>query len=236
MVLSLYLFERPHRSIAAGLSLALAINVKLIPIVLVPILVSHLSTMRERLQFLAVLAMGCSPIIVASVLIGQPFITNVLLYRPIIVKWGLHFFLWRWEHLASLYGRVGGSFIVASVVLLATLQFFRRVFTVAELATISVCLFLILAPGFGIQYLIYPAPLLVLVAPRWAAGFNVLAGAMAFSCYWSFLVPSWPLSTIHHRDLPVMTTRLGALTWLLLCLFVAKSLMTMRGTIARPNE
>lgn len=219
LVLALYLFQAPHRSITAGIALALAINVKLIPILLVPVMVMHLSKTRERLQFLGVIALGCAPIILASLLIGRPFISNVLLYRPLTVLWGVNFFLSHSEHLSAAYNRIGSYLIIASILLLVALQFSRHVFSVVELATASMCLFLLLAPGFGIQYMIYPAPLLVLSAPRWAAWFNLVAGSMALSCYWSFLVSWWPLSTVHLRDLPVITTWLGLLAWLLLGLW-----------------
>ena len=81
------------RPLAAGLALGAALNVKLIPGVLLPPLFLSLGSRRERLRFTAGFSAALLPFALAFLTAGAPFLRNVLAYNPPFDNWGLPYFL-----------------------------------------------------------------------------------------------------------------------------------------------
>lgn len=222
LVLSIYLLEIRHRIFGAGFMLALAANIKLLPLIVVLPAFATFSRPRARLVFLAGLAVGIAPLAIAAALGGSLFRTNLFAYRSILQHWGINFFLWPFGNKAVVaYHLLGGKLIIGAIVTLSFLQWLWRPFSQTEVVTLAICIFLILAPGFGIQYLIYIAPFIVIASPVWASAFFVCAAVFCGTCYLYFLSSYWPLASSHSELFPLHVAVCGAVTFLLLIYFAA---------------
>lgn len=233
VVLSLVLLRQPRQSFLGGVVLALAINVKIIPLILVPVLVATLPELRARVRFIGGVLLGCVPLLVAVGLFGEPFVRNVFRYRSLLEPWGINLLLMHSAAATDLYRKMGGSVIIAMIVVLAVYQLFRKSFKLEEVTTLAICIFLVFAPGFGIQYLIYAAPLLLLVSTRIAVWYHLCAGGMALACYGSFLSSWYPLGSYHTGPFPSSVALVGGLAWVSLVLFLYCNLRArvMRRTV-----
>ncbi|HVT04223.1 MAG TPA: glycosyltransferase family 87 protein [Thermoanaerobaculia bacterium] len=221
------------RPLWSGVVLALAIGIKILPIFLLPF---FLLQSRKKAAALAVgfgAALGL--IFVPSIVIGgAPVVRNIFGYSAFAGKWGLPALLLVVEKavatprstvlyvLAYLYATQGKFVILAAVALLAIR--FRRIVrerpdTRREaVATISlVFLFVLsLAPGFGIQYLVWPLALLpFLLEWKEALLLNAVISAYVFTTYtiWSKGFPWWyanSIAAIPHKEWVIY---LGFPTW-----------------------
>jgi hypothetical protein len=224
VVLSLVLLRQSQHSFLGGLVLACAINVKIIPLILVPALVVTLPKRADRIRFIGGVALGCVPILAAIGLYGEPFVRNVFRYKSLLEPWGVNLLLMHDAAATDLYRKLGGVVIIGLIVALSVYQLCKKSFKLEEIATVVVCIFLVFAPGFGIQYLIYAAPLLLLVSTQSAVWYHLGAGAMALACYGSFLSSWYPLASYHTGPFPSSVALLGGLAWVSLVVFLYRNL------------
>ncbi len=188
-LLALYLLADRDKPLAAGLSMGIAIGIKIVPVVVIPVLlVLALSKGRPvLLKFGAgvVLAFGVTwlPALIAH---GQVVRSNVLGYAGSgISQWGLiqigHWFDDPgWADFLTEAGRF-------PVVLLCALGpaalVWRRPTMAAEALGLSMVSFLFLAPAFGCQYLVWAVAAAYLLNFGWATFYNLFAGLVLFKIY-----------------------------------------------------
>jgi hypothetical protein len=188
----------------AGLALGAAINVKLIPVfVIVPMLLLFRSW-RDASKFITGLAIMTIPFIPVMIFSGRDFIRYAVAYSSVKDYWGIDQFLLETAHqpkfarigwdLLSFYSAIGRYLLAAAVIAFAIIARYRRL-NFYQAAAGAASLFLILAPGFGVQYLIFALP--VLLAANFPAGvrYSLLGGAFLFIAYALFWNNKLPIQT-----------------------------------------
>jgi hypothetical protein len=228
-----------RRPFLGGLALAVAINIKLIPVLLIPILAVSVHSRRELLLFFAGLGVGVIPylpVLYWDLLISERsyFTRNVLAYNPEPNSWGLAIPLTvgrphpprvGFDDLLLSFKANGRYLILASVA--AWTLLWRRASARRDLllgAAVVYALFLVLVPGFGVQYVVIVAPLLFAAGQRWlATGYGLASGLCAGSAYVAYLQPGLPMFSKFKDYFPPATVIFGVVAWSLLVVFVFRS-------------
>lgn len=229
-LLALHLADR-GRLFWAGVALGAGINVKLIPVLLVPSLLALCRDRRQVLLALAGLALMALPFLPPLLLAGDSFRGNVVAYVPQADRWGFYYFLYEAERRPELHDAavaVRGvyqsfsRFLVLGSSLLVALWALRRrrsrphpaPVNAYELATLTFALFLIFTPGFGVQYTAAIVPMLLLVHIGRSIVYGVLAGLMLIFQYGVTLTGEWPLVSWFPIDVMTLPAALfGLLAW-----------------------
>jgi hypothetical protein len=124
----------------------------------------------------------------------------------------------------------GKALILGSSLALALIHRRLSELELYELGALAFALFLVLAPGFGIQYLIYPAPLLMLASPRRGLAYAYLAGLFAGLTYLVRWTGSSPPFSNFSGPQDQYALAAGLLAWFLLARYCWD---TLRGAFAR---
>ena len=205
-LLAVYLIEDRGRDFWGGVALAAAINVKLIPVLLVPPLLMRYFDRRRATRFLAGVSLGVIPFLGVLIAIPKIFSRNVLQYGSAITRWGVMQFLLEAQRdprfsavtqaLIEQYYRQGRFVVLAAVALLAMRA---RRDPRLDRYTIAACtfsLFLILTPGFALQYLVIPLPLLFVTRRLLTATiYGLLSGILCLFTAWQNWYGSWPIDS-----------------------------------------
>jgi hypothetical protein len=222
------LLHRRDRLFYAGLALAAAINVKVFPLVLAPGFLLLCRDPRAAVHFLAGLALGCLPLVVACVVVPHEFYENTLHYNSQVDRWGLNAWVLDaqglYPHLHRLithkYREVGRFVILVVAALFALLGRSVR-WDAVRVGALSLSAFLFLAPGFGVQYLVWPVPLLAAASVRYSAWWALLGGSFVVLLYQSFLVAhEWPLRSEHYSYVHPTIGLIGLCAWAALGFFM----------------
>lgn len=226
--LAAYLFEQ-KRPMASGVALALAINVKVIPILLIPIFVISHHSRRDVSRFGIGLLAGLLPMALFFMGHKAGFINNIFNYNSNIERWGILLFLLEgkynpaFKEMASNafdYYIANGRYVILGLVSLTSMwQQFTPKRTLYEAVALCFAIFLIFAPGFGVQYLIYICPFLFAINLRWAFAYSCLAGIFAAMVYYSFWSGTFPWYSLFTTSFPTPAPLVGLLTWGLLIQF-----------------
>jgi hypothetical protein len=210
LLLSIYLLEIRGRTLLAGVAFGMAINIKVMPVVLGPAILLYLPSMKQRVEFTlgaaAAFTAGWMPYLAQAPL---PVLLTVFGYNSISGHWGLSRLLnvyvlstgtlpW----LVPLYQRIGKA-LMLSVLLAASVWMNRRSKKPRLFLQwgFLAFLFLLLTPGFGVQYLAWLVP--------WGAaltGWEILfwyaaSGFFLFEVYtyWSRGIP-WYFANMRFTD------------------------------------
>jgi hypothetical protein len=239
----------------AGLLFAFALNVKIVPLVLLPLLLFALPTVRALARFAVGCLVGLLTFLPSVVAAGHAMYRNMVEYQPKPENWGLMAVLNpAIEHAAvadparafrSWYLENGRYVVVLAVVALALISGRRWQLPITGQCAIGAALFLILAPGFGVQYVAFVTPLLCLVDLRACIRWGIASGAFIGYVYWFFVVSWNPIESIFSsRGYPAPATVLALVAWLVLVEFVVSHLRTyergarlrhiVHGDIRRP--
>ncbi|HWE04225.1 MAG TPA: glycosyltransferase 87 family protein [Tepidisphaeraceae bacterium] len=240
-LLSVYLMERHRRFCWAGLALAAAINVKLIPVLLIPPLLLSCRNGRDAWRFLLGLSVGVIPFIPAIYVNRLGFTQNVLNYGSVIDRWGIPFFLMGWRNrsfdpttpggaLTLYYSRFGRLLIPVIVLVWAILARRYNRWNRYQISAVTLAVFLIMSPGFGAQYTAMIGPLLFATAPGWAMAYACSAGvflAVGYNLFWN---GKFPIYAFYTDQLSVGAGMVGMVAWLVLIGFVIR-ILSMRAPI-----
>ncbi len=199
-LLSVYLLVDRRAPALAGLSTAIALGVKIVPIVIVPtllvfaVLVGWRFALRFCLASGALLALTWAPVVLR---VWQPFRDNVLGYAGGRQPWGLvRLGSWVGDPPWVTWLQGPGRFLVVLVVagLPAALVFWRPR-RVVEASALALTGLLALSPAFGMQYLVWAVVPAYLLSFWGATAYNLLAGCLLIELYtrWSGGLP-WYLA------------------------------------------
>jgi len=232
-LLSAYLSEQ-KRPVAGGLALAAALNVKLLPIVLIPAFIYSYHSGRDLIKFGAGLAAGILPFLPFLVCCGTSFVRNAINYNSNADYWGIMLFLLQagknpvFQQLAyqigDFYLQKGRLVVMGLILLLSLWSHLTRRWSRYELGAMCFSIFLIFTPGFGVQYMVYVCPLLFAVSLSWATLYSVLAGIFLSLVYYSFWTGTLPLHSHFNTFLPMPAPLFGLIAWVLLIQFVLRRL------------
>jgi hypothetical protein len=187
VLMSLVALERGRWMLSGGF-FALALNVKLVPAILVPPLIATIRRRQDLLRWLIGLAPGAIPFLVVASSDARLLLERVVSYSPDPNTWGITLFTYvfhRGSELAGLgsyagvarYVTIGASLVLALVVR-------NRSIDAATAMAAGSLVFVILTPGLGIQYFALPALLLFAVSPSRAWLFGWVGGLAAYLLYW----------------------------------------------------
>lgn len=196
LVLAAYFVVR-QQPIFCGLFLALSVQIKIIPLLLFPIFLCYWFHRRKVLVFGIPFAMT-SLVLWSEPILHFPrvFFGNVLSYSS---YWGI----WGFTYLLRLTGRpeftqvsfFGLSTIQNVIITASKLVIIAAVLTLAwrrrkgtghqlwESVAYAWIIFFILSPGVCTQYLIWLAPFVLLLSPRFYAALLVSSSLFAFAFY-----------------------------------------------------
>jgi hypothetical protein len=234
-LLAVHLLQDGRRPLLGGLALGLAINVKLIPVLLILPLCAACRSRRELIAFLGGLAVMALPF-VPPLLMEPAFAKNVVGYRGQLDNWGIPFLLAQVSgeplpdlgpppdgHPAAFYVRVGTWLLLAAIAGWALLvRRFAGRWDRYRVAAVTFALFLVLTPGFGVQYLVILAPLLYVAAtPALGHAYGLLAGIFLLAVYWFYWDGGLPLSSLLDKRFPTQIGLFGLMVWGLLVYFLA---------------
>jgi hypothetical protein len=239
-LLAMYWMQETRRPFWSGLALAAALNVKLLPIFLIPPLLAQCRSPRELLRLGAGLALGIVPFLPFLVTSGRILYFNVVKYNSLQAEWGVMAFVLqtaRTAAFAEYANKVRDVFvlnarylILLAVIVLSVLAAIRRRPSSYELGALAWALFLVLTPGYGIQYSVCVLPLLFAADRRRAVLYSLSAGAMLFYIYTARLKYVVPLyADLEGTPFPSAAILFGVLAWCTLVAFVLATVRKMRG-------
>lgn len=229
--LSFYLAAIYQQYGLAGFALGLAMNVKLIPLVLWPALFFSIPSARGRFLSTAGLSVALIPFLVAWWLGGAMFFSRVFGYRSILDYWGLQTFLiifksqnphWAgfFDAIISFYQQVG-PFVILGVVTIVNLTVQLSPW---QRGAVSFGSMAVLAQGFGITYPALAMPLFTVVKPEWAIKYSVVNSLALLATYAHFLVRRWPWQSVHIGSSPKLSVLCMFFMWVMLLMFVVAQL------------
>lgn len=226
---------------AAGLLLAAALNVKLIPLMLLPLVFIGSPNRRALLRLIGGLSIGAAPFIIPALKAGHEMYRNMLLYNSNADNWGLLLLLEACARIPSLkeFGTAlidnyiaGGRYLVlAAITAVALISKFRPSRPMAQQAALGAALFLLITPGFGVQYVMLAAPLLCLVDIPAALRWGCVSGVFIGCVYWHFRVPGEHLISQHNANFPVQAWIIGVAAWAVLLHFVWRQFSGANGRL-----
>jgi len=222
-------FDKEHYFLS-GLLWSASLNVKLLPLVLLPLVFLGVPNRRAFLRLALGFALGMAPFLPPALTAGKAMYRNMVVYNSLPEIWGLMALLhrgstspamrWICEPLAEWWVAVARYVILLAVVGVALLSRYRRKMLMTEQAAMGAALFLVLTPGFGVQYVVLAVPLLCFVdfpeGVRWGWTSGVFIGAV----YWMFRVSWMPLQSTFHGLFPFPATILGMVAWAVLVHFL----------------
>ena len=213
----------------AGLLLAASLNVKLIPLALLPMVLIAAPNWKALLRLTAGLAIGVAPFVAPALTAGPAMYRNMVAYNSTPDSWGL---LALFNHsaripglatvgpaLRGVYEVIGRYVVLASITAVALLSKFRGCRPLAGQAALGAALFLILTPGFGVQYVIFAAPLLCLVDVAEGLRWGWFSGWFIALVYWGFRIHAEHLLSLFHTDYPFPSWVFGLAAWAVLAHF-----------------
>lgn len=178
LVAAVFFAER-GRAGRAGVAFGLACGVKLMPLIFAPAILLCLPEIRLRLQWLAVSA-------VVWIAISLPYLAQepTLILRTML-GYGSSTGLWGFSLLSTVLGgnRIydpAAKWIALLAAAFVPLIVKRRLF--AQSGLIAFC-FLLLSPGFGLQYLAWTLPWTVLLRRRAVLAYHVVMGMIVLTIY-----------------------------------------------------
>ncbi|HEV8113982.1 MAG TPA: glycosyltransferase family 87 protein [Planctomycetota bacterium] len=208
VLVSILLLERRAPFWLAGLAMGMAVDMKVVPLVFWPAICLWLPSWRARFEYFGA---AVSAIVVASLpwIFQEPALIarKVLLYKSSYGLWGISRIL-KGALAFESWGRV---FLAATLVGLALWMNRRpaRPPLFRQLAVLAFA-FLVVTPGFGVQYLAWLVPWIAGIAPGVALAWCLASGAFLFLVYtfWCQGVPfenadpNWLGATFWSRGLP----------------------------------
>ena len=218
---------------SAGLSLGAAINVKLIPVILIPVLLGSATNRRTLARVVAGLAIGALPFIPVAMGAAAAFRDNAVAYNSHHNPWGIVLLImdtWKTfpnvaETAAVYYETYGKGLVIAAAVAAGLVVLRNRTWTARRGATLVMSLFLVLAPGFGIQYIVYPMALALCCELELGALYAFLVSIFAIITYGALWTGTWPAFSLF-RGYPPLAQRIGIIAWAVLIALAVRLVRT----------
>ncbi len=185
----------------SGTLFGLSLCVKIVPILLIPAFYVYIRDIKLRRKFFlsSLLIPLCvyTPYLIYDVI---SVFRNIFLYGSIPGRWGFgQIFLWLsqneaipvglgvyFENLLYLHYQYGPLMIVA-ITIAIILRFNQCNLNLLEYVFLTLSCFLILTPGFGVQYLSWLSLVGILISLKWGGLYGIFGGLFLYRVYtyWS---------------------------------------------------
>jgi hypothetical protein len=197
LVAAVYMLLVKDSEWAAGLAFGMATNIKVLPLLLIPVFFFYLGGWRRRIIFLAsvsiVILIGSLPYLVQN---PEAIIKGTLGYRGFPAPWGVSNILHRFG-LAQEPVRAAFRVLVFIAALVLPRLMTQRGLGLHSQISVILLLFLFLTPAFGVQYLTWPIPFILSLELGWVVLYYVSAGAFLFSIYHYWSGGHWYFAESH---------------------------------------
>ncbi|HUP35899.1 MAG TPA: glycosyltransferase 87 family protein [Candidatus Limnocylindria bacterium] len=244
MLLSIWLVESRRAAWLAGAALGMAVNIKILPILLAPAALLALAGTRRRREFgagaVAVFLAGSLPILAEA---PELVITRVFGYGSQAGAWGLSLLALasaKSPHFAWLHDLHAGYGRIVSLCLVLGASFWPRPRPSRNALFMRtgfvMFVFLSLAPGFGVQYLAWLVPWVVALGARPTAMYYV-AGSVFLLAYYTAAAGRFPWYLANSLERPAWTALvifLGLTCWVVVCGIALVYLRALRASRADP--
>jgi hypothetical protein len=207
----------------AGFALAAALNVKLIPLVLVPLFVIASPNRKALIRFSLALGLGMLPYLLPALQAGEAMYRNMITYNSNPDEWGFLALLNDAEKRPETQALVmplrvfvleaGRYVIMGSSIALALCSRRRLRLSMREQVALVAALFLFFAPGFGVQYVAFVVPLLLAVSVYAGVFWGVTSGAFIGTLYVFFLRADGKWLSEFYSPFPGWAPELGIVAW-----------------------
>ena len=240
-LLSLWLLADRSRPALAGAAMALALGVKIVPVVAVPALLVYAATRGTR-TFWRFVAAGAIVFVVtwgpALALQGSNVLAHVIFYTGSDLRqWGLvQIGHWFGDPFWSTFLAGPGRFLVLVLCCaVPAVLVWRHPESLAPAIGLSLSAFLLLSPAFGVQYAAWPAAASYLIGLGTATLYNLTAGTMLFLIYdrWAGGLP-WTQAHTHASKFLDNEVAVGLVAWCALLLVVVTAVWKMVAAVREP--
>lgn len=223
----------------AGLALALAINIKLIPTVLIVPFLALCPTHAAARRMLAGLAIGALPFLIPLFVVPEGFYLSVIGYNSRLDLWGLGLlYEWGQPYMSAdmqawfvSYIAHCRYFILGVSCLLALVVWGYRLWNAYEVAVMGLAIFLLLTPVFGVQYMVVILPVLYAANLRVGLVYGLSSGifmAISYAAFWTGTLPVYSHFYGEIGRLPMQGAWFGLVAWVLLLGYVVALLARLR--------
>jgi len=225
ILLALYAMIRKQSWFWSAVALGLAMNIKLVPIIMIPAFFFWIRQWRTRMGFLGIvfvtLALGYGYHVAVMT---HDMIRNVFMYGGLKHIWGIERFWIGYDT----FGRAVVCATITGICWLKGLQAAkaadsgRRRYLLEAFSSTFIC-FLVFTPGFGVQYLSWCVAPLAFIGPWASLGYSVLGGIFLFRVYtyWSGGFPWHYANADFVRQWVGIDCTLDKLVWEFLCIVLA---------------
>jgi hypothetical protein len=231
-LLAAYFIQEKKAFFLAGLALACAINVKLIPVILIVPLFLLCHNRRDFLKVFSGLAIGALPYLFCLVAIGSDFFHNVLGYKGIPSFWGVTFLFSAFNLFnpsVKYFFEVYYCSLVPYITLIASallgLQLKRmEVFNAYEILVMCMVVLFLLTPALGVQYLAGIIPLLFATNLKEGENFGYISGFFVLVCYVVRWTGTIPFYSDFYFPIPEHAAVIGIVVYFIILKFFIKTL------------
>ncbi|HEV7238665.1 MAG TPA: glycosyltransferase 87 family protein [Thermoanaerobaculia bacterium] len=232
-----------ERPLPAGALLALAVSIKIVPLLVGPLLLFAFRGTRARVLFLAAASVTSAILFLPGFVVNGPqFLKQIFGYTGMTTGWGwrlvaVYVAKWTGSHGLSRALTYLGFVMIAALVVLWIAEVRRGEIRerLPRLICISYLLVLFFAPGFGVQYMFWFLPWLAFALPKRAAlAMHGLISAFVFTAYtaWS---DGWPWWFADGSSTPLatqITAQSGLVAWVAIGAAAFYALWRLRGRIS----
>jgi hypothetical protein len=117
-----------------------------------------------------------------------------------------------------------GRWMVMGVMVLLGLIARRRSWSRYELCAACQAMFLVIAPGFGVQYTVLVVPMLCALLPGMGLLYGTGAGAFSGEIYWHYRVSGFPIASRFTGGFPEYAAVFGLVVWMILIVYLVRQL------------
>ena len=235
-LLAIYLLETRRAAFWAGLALGAAINVKLIPVLLVIPLATRLRSRAALARVAGGCLLGLAPYALVFLTFSsaglRAFRHHVFAYQSYLEFWGIELFLrvgqgltrraapgfaTVLEELSRLYWHNGAWLVLLAVAGVALWQWRKRGTQLDgyQWGAVVFSMFLVFGSGFGVQYTGAVVPWLLMVSISAGLRFATSAGVFIGLVYFYFLRVFYPAASLH-LPYPADFVLPAFITWMIL--------------------
>lgn len=241
-------FITKNRLFTSGLMYGLAINVKIIPIILFPLFffystglnisLRHKNLKNLNYNFLIGFLIVLTPFLWPLTGNTSDFLSNVIGYNSSPEPWGILFLFNGFNHLDvfenidNYYFNYGKYLLLTTITILSCRNFQKKEPLIKEVLMVFL-LFLAIGPGFGVQYLVYPLPFIIIFDKKKACYYSLLATIAMIAVYAYFNVQLLPILSLHDSRLPFY---MGTYLFPVWCCILYLLVRILRGKIANHNN
>jgi hypothetical protein len=206
LVAAVLMFDR-DRHLLSGACFAGALNVKLIPVIAVIPVAMQLRSLRGAWRWALGLLCGAISLLLV-VHCPAVFLQKVVAYIPRRENWGFPYLFDHHPPVVELLARAARAAPLVLALLAGLYVRFARG-SALQAATLAVAGFILTAAGFGVQYLLYLAPLVFLVDRRLGVVYGLLAGVFVYRVYRPFMNLALPVRIHMFGHFSAKQARLG---------------------------